>query len=93
MALAIRSDRLFRSGIVRNYGELARLAHVSRARVSQIMALLNLAPDLQEQLLDRNADARQGIQERQVRAVARIIDWHAQRELWARLRGQPVGHA
>ena len=89
MALAIRCDMLLRSGIIRDCAELARLAHVSRARVSQVMALLNLAPDLQEQLLSLKPGA--ALDERQLRAVARHMEWHTQRELWAKLRGGPAG--
>lgn len=33
-----------------DYAELARIGRVSRARVSQIMDLLNLAPNIQEEL-------------------------------------------
>ena len=51
MALAIKLEGMRREGIIRDYSEVARLGHVSRARVSQIMSLLQLAPDLQEQLL------------------------------------------
>ena len=51
MALAIRFDQLIRDGVVADQAELARLGHVSRARVTQIMALLNLATDIQEAVL------------------------------------------
>jgi hypothetical protein len=51
MALAIRFDGLVRSGAVADYAALADLGHVSRARISQIMNLLLLAPDIQEQIL------------------------------------------
>jgi hypothetical protein len=51
MALAIRFDDLIQNGEVTDYAELARLGHVSRARVTQIMNLLMLAPDIQEQIL------------------------------------------
>src|SRR5262245_6891768 len=51
MALAIRFDELLRRGEVGDYAELARLGHVTRARVTQIMNLLNLAPDIQEAIL------------------------------------------
>src|SRR5262245_39704552 len=51
MALAIRFDGYLQSGQVADYSELAELGHVSRARISQIMNLLNLAPDIQEALL------------------------------------------
>jgi hypothetical protein len=44
LALAHRFDELVRSGAVRD-AELARLGHVTRARVTQIMNLLNLQPE------------------------------------------------
>src|ERR1700674_309817 len=44
VALAHKLDGLVRSGAVRDYAELARLGHVSKARVSQIMMLVHLAP-------------------------------------------------
>ena len=51
MALAIHFEELIRTGVVTDYAELARLGHVTRARVTQIMNLRLLAPDIQEQLL------------------------------------------
>jgi hypothetical protein len=51
MALAIKLDGLVRQRVVPDYAALARLGHVSRARITQIMNLLLLAPDIQEQLL------------------------------------------
>lgn len=51
MALAIRLDELIRTGQVASYSELARLGHVSPARVTQIMNLNLLAPAIQEELL------------------------------------------
>lgn len=48
MALAIRFDRLIQEGQVKDDAEIARLGHVSRARVTQIMNLLMLAPEIQE---------------------------------------------
>lgn len=34
MALAIRFDQLIRDGVVKDYADLARLGHISRARVT-----------------------------------------------------------
>lgn len=51
MELAIRLDPLILAGEVTDYSELARLGHVTRARMSQIMNLLMLAPDIQEEIL------------------------------------------
>jgi len=51
MALAIHMQELVDRGEVGDYAELARLAHVSRARITQIMNLTLLAPDVQEAIL------------------------------------------
>jgi hypothetical protein len=51
MALAIRFVQLIREGEVDDYATLARLGHVTRARLTQIMNLLLLAPSIQEELL------------------------------------------
>jgi hypothetical protein len=49
MALALRLEGLLHCGVVPHQAELARLGQVSRARISQILNLLHLAPDIQEQ--------------------------------------------
>ncbi len=46
-----RLERLVRTAVVKDYAEAARLGHVTRARVSQILSLLYLAPDIQETIL------------------------------------------
>ena len=51
MALAIRFDGSIRDGVVKDQAELAKLGHVTRATLTQIMAFLNLAPDIQEAIL------------------------------------------
>ena len=51
MALAIKFQDMVDRGEVRDYADLARLGYVSRARITQIMNLLNLAPDIQEHIL------------------------------------------
>ena len=85
MALAIRFDLLLREGVVADYTALARLGHVSRARVTQIMNLLCLAPDLQEALLflPHSQRGRDPIILRDLQPIAAELDWRAQRRLWA----------
>src|SRR6202049_490318 len=51
LALAHKLDGLLRQGTVANGAALARLGHVSRSRITQIMNLLYLAPDIQEFIL------------------------------------------
>ena len=93
LALAWHVEGLVRSGTVSSYAAAARLGHVSRARLSQILSLLNLAPDLQEELLfhQRHARGRQSLVLRQVLTVAAALDWHEQRRRWRKLRrAKPV---
>ena len=84
MALAIRFERLIAEGAVADYADVARLGHVTRARVTQIMNLLNLAPDIQEEILflPRTTHGRDPIPERHLRPIASILDWRKQRNLW-----------
>ena len=87
MALAIRFEGLLQAGEVSDYAELARLGHVTRARVTQIMNMLNLAPDIQEAILflPPVENGREPIKEWHVRPVVKIPEWHRQREKWAEI--------
>jgi len=89
MALALRFDEYLRTGQVANYAALAELGHVSRARISQIMNLQNLAPDIQEAilLLPRTLQGRDPIHLRQLQPIAAILDWQKQRLRWRSLGG------
>lgn len=84
MALAIRMDRLLREGVARDYADLARLGGVTRARLTQIMNLLLLAPDIQEDLLflPRTPSGPHPVAERDMRRIAAVPDWRKQRRLW-----------
>jgi hypothetical protein len=90
MALAIRFDRLIQEGHVTDQAELARLGHVTRARATQIMNLLNLAPDIQEDILflPRTLSGRAPIHERHIRPLTNALDWRKQRRLWKQLLGE-----
>ncbi len=89
MALAIRFEELIRSGEVDDYADLARLGHVTRARMSQIINLLNLAPDIQDALLHlpRTTQGRDPIGERDLRPICCVSDWKPQRKLWREMIG------
>ena len=89
MALALRLDALARSGQVRSYAELAALGHVTRARISQILNLIDLAPDIQEALLflPPTRRGRDPIILADVQPIAAALDWRKQRRLWRRLAG------
>ncbi len=84
MALALKFDRLVRDRVVKDYSDLARLGHVSRARMTQIMGLLNLAPDIQEEILflPKTVRGRDPISAREVLKLGAISDWEEQRKRW-----------
>ena len=88
MALALRLDELVRTGQVGSYRELALLGQVTRARVSQIVNLLYLAPDLQEALLflPPTQRGRDPILLADLMPIAATFDWRKQRRLWRQLR-------
>ena len=87
MALSIRFRELIESGEIRDYTELARLGHVTRARITQVMNLLHLAPDIQEAILflPPIEYGRDPIKEWQLRPIAAVPDWGKQRRLWRAL--------
>ena len=81
MALAIKFQDMVDRGEVRDYADLARLGHVSRARITQIMNLLNLAPNIQEEILLRQGTSRV-VTETHLRCVTSEVCWLRQRRLW-----------
>jgi hypothetical protein len=95
MALAIRFESLLRKGVVKDYSELARLGGVSRARITQIMNMRNLAPAIQERLLFLPA-GDSPVQERAMRRMTEEKDWRRQLKMFGELQittayGNPSG--
>jgi hypothetical protein len=63
------------------------LGHVSRARITQIMNLLLLAPNIQEQILFLPSTGRSDpVRLAQLQPITQIPDWDQQRRLWSGLR-------
>jgi len=88
LALAIHFDDLMRQGEAANYSDVARLSCLSRERVSQIMRLNYLAPDIQVELLYLPAlpTGKYPISEAATRGVANLLGWAAQRQAWMDLK-------
>jgi hypothetical protein len=93
MALAIRFDQLLRNGTVRDISELAHLAHVTQPRMTQIMNLLHLAPDIQEDILHlaSRTSGHDEVHERMLRPLAALISWSDQRRQWTRIIRRTAG--
>jgi len=91
LALAHRFEALVQSGEVRDFADLARAGRVSRARVSQILKLLTLAPSVQEHILrlpPRTA-GEESITERDLRKIVDEPRWDRQRVLFEKLVRRP----
>ncbi len=71
LALAHYVERLVEQGTVRSYADAARQLGVSRARMSQILNLLNLPPRVQEGLLLGKID----LSERRIRRLVASVEW------------------
>jgi hypothetical protein len=75
MALAIKFDGMLREGVVADYADLARLGSATRARMTHIMNLLNLAPNIWEQIvfLPERTEGQETVAERNLRPLVRIV--------------------
>ena len=87
LALAHRIEDLVCRGEVVDYAAVAAAGGVTRARVSQIVGLLNLAPDIQEEILNLPLviEGRDPISEHDLRPIAKENDWGKQTVMWRRL--------
>ena len=88
MALAIHFEDLLRKGVVADQSDLAHYARVTQPRMTQIMNLNHLAPDIQEDLLflEGTPRGRERIHERALRQIIAPCHWEKQRILWTQLK-------
>jgi len=83
LALAHHLQRAIDQGLVADRAEVARKLGLTRARVTQLLDLLLLAPDLQSAVLAVEAvDGAERMSERTLRAVAHAGTWAEQRAAW-----------
>ncbi len=92
LALALHFEERVRRGEVENFAALARAGEVSRARVSQVLSLVHLAPDIQEAILfwPRVTRGRDPLVLRDLLPLARQTDWAKQRKMYRRLDVEPA---
>lgn len=88
LAFAHEIDRRLRVGELPDLATVSRRAGFTRARVTQILGLLLLAPDIQEAIISLPpfTRGRDPLPERALRPIVADPDWTAQRRLWARLQ-------
>lgn len=88
LALAIHFEDLIERGEAKDYADVARLSCLCRERVSQIVRLAYLAPDIQVELLylPPAPTGRFPISEASARKIANLLSWAEQRQEWTRLK-------
>ncbi len=83
LALAHSLQKRVTAGEFRDFATMARALGFTRARMTQLMDLVLLAPDIQAEVLDlRFPPGKQPICERHLRQVARTPIWIEQRARW-----------
>ncbi len=87
MALAIHYQEMLRTGEANDMIELSRRAKVSRPRMSQIMALNLLAPEIQTALLDLppQSKGKPFLREKRIRPITAMLEWTEQRVAWQQI--------
>ena len=90
LALAHALRRRLERGEFADFADMARQLGFTRARVTQLMDLLLLAPEVQEEILFLELPpGAQPMSERGLReAVLGTIDWQEQRRRWEGLKGR-----
>jgi DNA invertase Pin-like site-specific DNA recombinase len=88
LALALKMEEMIQDGTVKKYSDLARLGQVSAARITQMMNLLNLASNIQEQILSPATPLIE-LRESAVRKLSSIVLWDDQRVRWQALLAAP----
>jgi hypothetical protein len=89
LALALRIEKMIASGELKDRAHAAANLGFSRARVTQLLALTLLAPDIQEEILFLEVDdGVEQITERALRDIVSVDHWEEQRLRWRRLLGK-----
>lgn len=83
LALAHHLQNAIDRGLVADRTTIAARLRVTKARITQLLDLTLLAPDLQEAVLAMEAvDGVEPMSERKLREVAQVRDWSEQRRGW-----------
>ncbi len=79
LVLAHQIEAAIRDGRAHDFKDLARQMGISDARIGQIVGLCQLAPTIQEQILNNQPTAVHALCHRQIGKLAEIVDWEEQR--------------
>jgi hypothetical protein len=89
LALAHVIQRAIDRGEIRDQAEAARMFGLTRARLTQIMDLKLLAPDLQEEILFQTAGTLVALSGQVMRSASRCVAWNNQRAILTAISPSP----
>jgi hypothetical protein len=91
LALAHHIQWAIDDGRLANRATISRKLGLTRARVTQLLNLVLLAPDIQDEILGLEAvDGAEPIRERGLREVVKEVEWGEQRMRWRAARPSPA---
>lgn len=85
LILAYQIEQIIADGQAKDFTETAAWLNMTKARLSQIMGLLNLAPAIQEELLLVDSPKIRTISVQQILPITAESDWNKQILLWKNL--------
>ena len=87
MALAHHFETAMEAGTIKGPSDAGRRIGITSERVTQVLTLRYLAPDIQEDVLFLEiTEGGEPFTENDLRKVARVLSWPLQRSLYARLQ-------
>ena len=90
VARALMFEHAIANGEATDFADLARLTATTRERISQVMKMMRLAPDIQDEILRLPPVRRpqRAITVPEVEVIAEEVLWDDQRESWRKLKQQ-----
>ena len=85
LILAYQVDQLIADGRAKDFSQAAQWLNITKARLSQIMSLINLAPAIQEEILLTDSLKLRKISVQQILPITAESDWNRQIYLWKAL--------
>lgn len=85
LMLAYQIEQIVADGQVKDFTQAAKWLNMTKARLSQIMGLVNLAPAIQEEIILTDSPKIRKISAQQILDITVEPDWNQQILLWKTL--------
>jgi hypothetical protein len=82
LLLAYQVEQIISEGRVKDFTQAARWLNITKARLSQIMNLLNLSPSIHEEILLTDSPKLRELSVDKIQHIALESDWAQQTALW-----------